>query len=116
MNLKGHPFDFSLSCLTAKPDETCDKPGTLFERGVYCSHNKINGFQTMVLESYQKTNELIEYFKDAVDKGYDPNSVINQILEECNVKESDLTDFDIQRLNREIEQYVRRKNPRDFIF
>lgn len=105
-------FDFSLSCLTAKSD----KAGMLFEQGAYCRHNKINGFQTMILESYQKTNELIECFKDAIDKGYDPNSVIDQILEACNVKESDLTDFDIQRLNREIEQYVRQKKSRNFIF
>ena len=89
--------DFNLGCAN-------------FGHGSYCNHGRSNGFQAMVLESYQKTNKLIECFKDAVDQGYDPNTVIPQVFKQCNTKESDLTDFDIKRLNQEIDEYLLHKN------
>lgn len=71
---------------------------------------RFNGFDGMIMQSQQYTDTLIERFKDAVDRGYDPNDVKERIFKEEHIKESDLTDFDKKRLIEKIEKYYNQKN------
>ena len=47
--------------------------------------NRTNPFEIAILESNQRANEIIEYLKDCIDAGIDPNDVdvnYTHVLEE----------------------------------
>ena len=75
-----------------------------FAHGAMTSHGKINGAQVMVMESQQKTDKLIEMFEAAIRAGYNPDVVYYKIFDHAGYKESDLTDFDKERLRIKIRK------------
>lgn len=78
-----------------------------FSHGVFDTKGKINGFQTMVMNSQQLTDKLIREFKKEIDAGGDPNEVRDLVFERCNASETDLLDSDARRLIREVENYYK---------
>ena len=67
-----------------------------FADGVY-TNGKINGIEIAILSSYEKANDIIDYLKDAVDAGYNPNDV--------DIDYSDIEEVDLRRIKRTIEDY-----------
>jgi hypothetical protein len=67
-----------------------------FADGVY-TNGKINGIEIAILSSYEKANDIIDYLKEAVDAGYNPNDV--------DIDYSDIEEVDLRRIKRTIEDY-----------
>lgn len=67
-----------------------------FADGVY-TKGKINGIEIVILSSYEKANDIINYLKEAVDAGYDPNDI--------DIDYSDIEEVDLRRIKRTIEDY-----------
>lgn len=68
---------------------------------------RINGMEVMIMQSSENADKVIADFEEAIAKGYDPNKVIDQILTNRGLKESDFTDSDIKRINRRVEAIYR---------
>jgi hypothetical protein len=49
------------------------------------------------------TDKIIRTFEQALQAGLNPNDAMITAMQQNNVREADLTDFDIDRLNRRIE-------------
>ena len=67
-----------------------------FADGVY-TNGKINGIEIAILSSYEKANDIIDYLKEAVDAGYNPNDI--------DIDYSDIEEVDLRRIKRTIEDY-----------
>lgn len=67
-----------------------------FADGVY-TKGKINGIEIAILSSYEKANDIIDYLKEAVDAGYNPNDI--------DIDYSDIEEVDLRRIKRTIEDY-----------
>lgn len=63
-----------------------------------------NGFMNQIMQSSSDADLLIKDFENAIKAGYDPNDVKDSILKQRGIKESDLTDSDIARINRRVEK------------
>jgi hypothetical protein len=61
-------------------------------------------FSMMIMQSQQDADLVIKELEAAVQAGYNPNMVFSQVLDRCNIKEKNLTDFDRQRIKRKVEQ------------
>lgn len=69
-----------------------------------------NGFMNQIMQSSSDADLIIRDFEAAIEAGYNPNDVKEQILNNRGIKESDLTDMDINRINRRVENiYKNRK-------
>ena len=76
-------------------------------------NGKVNGMQTMIMQSQEYTDKLIEQFEMAIVAGYNPNIVTDDIFNKVGCSLSDLTDFDQKRLKIKVEQlYHSNKNHR----
>ena len=67
-----------------------------FADGVY-TKGKTNGIEIAILSSYEKANDIIDYLKEAVDAGYNPNDI--------DIDYSDIEEVDLRRIKRTIEDY-----------
>lgn len=63
-----------------------------------------NGFMNQIMQSSSDADLLIRDFENAIKAGYNPNDVKDNILKQRGIKESDLTDSDIARINRRVEK------------
>lgn len=70
-------------------------------------NGKVNGMQTMIMQSQEYTDKLIEQFEMAIAAGYNPNMVENEVFDKVGCSLADLTDFDQQRLKTKVEQLYR---------
>ena len=83
--------------------------GINFGNGVY--HNgMINGAEVHIMQSSENADNVIESFEKAFRAGMDPNQVINQVLQQKNLNNSDFTELDIARINRKIEAIYNARN------
>lgn len=73
-----------------------------FSNGAY-SGGKINGFQVMAMQSQEYTDKLIAQFEKAIAAGYNPNTVSDDVFNKVGCRESDLTEFDKNRLKKKVE-------------
>lgn len=71
-----------------------------------------NGFNAMIMQSQQDADRIIEQIEIVDNMGANPNITFIQALDKCGVRESDLTDFDKQRIKRKIEQISKQQPPR----
>ena len=55
------------------------------------------------MQSKMDTDKVIRTFEQALQMGYNPGDAMIAAMQQNNVRESDLTAFDIDRLNRRIE-------------
>lgn len=56
-----------------------------------------------VMQSEMDTDKIIRTFEQALQAGLNPNDAMITTMQQNNVRESDLTAFDIDRLNRHVE-------------
>ena len=67
-----------------------------------------NAIDIAIMQSSEDTDKLIACFEKYIKKGYDPNDVIGKVFNECGIRESDLEQPDILRINRTVEKLYRR--------
>lgn len=70
-------------------------------------NGKFNGATGWIMQSDVYTNQLIEAFEEAIQEGYNPNEVKEEIFEQLGINESDLTPFDQKRLVKEVEKFYK---------
>ena len=60
-----------------------------------------SGFNHFVLEANRasKINYIIKDFKSLVNKGYNPNDFIDEVLSAHGLDEDDLTDSEVKKIN-----------------
>lgn len=76
-----------------------------FSRGAdFPNTNKVNGMQTMIMQSQENLERVLPDFEAAIAAGYNPNDVKDQIFQKYNFTESDFTDFDAKTLVSKVEQ------------
>ena len=63
--------------------------------------NQVNPFEIAILESNQKANEIIDYLKDCIDAGIDPNDV--------EINYTDVLEEDRAMIKTAIEDYIVKK-------
>lgn len=86
--------------------------GINFSNGVYYN-GKVNGAEVMIMQSSQNADTVISDFEAAFRAGMDPNNVIEKIMRDRNLSNSDFTDNDIARVNRKIEAIYNAENNMD---
>lgn len=72
--------------------------------------NKLNGMSLMIMQSAENADKVISDFEEAIARGLNPNSVIDDVLAKRGLSESDFTDEDILRINRRVEAIYRTMN------
>lgn len=70
--------------------------------GIY--DGRLNGIDTMIMDSAQNADNVINDFEKAFAAGMNPNNLLTEILDDRNLTIEDFTDQDIQRVNRKVEQ------------
>ena len=65
-------------------------------------NGKFNGADGYIMQSQEYTDQLISEFERLVAAGYNPNTVVEDVFDSVGVTESDLTEFDKQRLMRKV--------------
>lgn len=82
-----------------------------FNNGVYDKSGRyINGAEVAIMNSAEKADIIINDFINLYQVGLDPNIVINKILISRNINENDLTDIDINRINKKIQALYKTTN------
>ena len=84
----------------------------MFQIGISGGPGPFNGFNAMIMQSQQDADKVIEQIEVAAGMGVNPNITFIQALDNCRVRESDLTNFDKQRIKRKIEQISKQQPPR----
>lgn len=82
-----------------------------FANGVI-TDSKVNGYKVMLAERERKVENFIIEFESAVAAGYSPNNVdLQNIIEKNNnIRLSDLTAFERERMKRRIERAKNKRN------
>lgn len=62
-----------------------------------------NGWANMMAQSSEDTDKLIKMFELAIENGYNPNDVRDEIFSKLRISESQLTEFDKRRLKQRVE-------------
>jgi hypothetical protein len=73
-----------------------------FANGVYGNCGKINGLEVMAMESSEAADKVINDFAEIIKVELSPYAALDQAFERNNISEDDLTDFDLQRINRKV--------------
>lgn len=81
-----------------------------FSNGAYDPYNRLNGMETMILESSHKADNVIKDFEKMLEAGMDPNQVIDKVLQDRHYSEHDFTNMDINRINRKVEAIYKSVN------
>ena len=66
---------------------------------------KMNGFTTYVMNSSEVADNIITVFKSAVIDGMEGQDALNYAVSYLKVKPSDLTEYDKERINREVNAF-----------
>lgn len=66
---------------------------------------KLNGFDVMIMESAERADKIIKYYKKEIDNY---NDKIYEL--EISYDDTDILDIDQKRIDREIEKYCRIHN------
>lgn len=69
---------------------------------------QMNGFNSYVVSSEENTDRLIRAFKDEIRKGNNPNDIQEEVYDRLKIYPEDLTDTDLRRFKRTIEQFCRK--------
>ena len=79
-----------------------------FNNGAY-NNNYLNGMKTLIMESAEKADIIINDFEKAYQENLDPNLVIDKILISRNINENDLTESDINRINSKVQKIYKQR-------
>ena len=85
-----------------------------FQYGTYHADypNKVNGFQTMVIQEQEDADRVIEFFEKAIAAGYNPNDIHIQymIFKKAKVDINDLDDFNKKRIEKRVNEIWESRN------
>ena len=70
------------------------------------SDGKLNGIEAMILDKDNRVDRIIKAFCKRWDSSCDPNVLIDDILFEENIDEDDLSDNEVNCLNRKLNKIV----------
>lgn len=71
---------------------------------------RLNGLDVMIMQSDENYKNLLSLFKDAIEKGYNPNDVKDDIFNYLDLTEEDLIETDCIKLIREVEDFYKKFN------
>lgn len=77
-----------------------------FSNGVY-SGNSVNGFKTMIMQSSENVDTVVNDFEKALAAGLDPNAALRKAMDDNHLTDDDFTNSDINRVNKKIEEIYR---------
>jgi len=63
----------------------------------------MNGMNMMIMQSQEYTDKLIELFTNAINSGYNPNVIYEDVFSQVGCTEYDLTATDRLRLKKKVE-------------
>ena len=85
-----------------------------FQLGAYHADypNKINGFQTMIMQQQQDIDILIACFEEAIAAGLNPTQaqVQEQIFKACSIDLKDLDEFNLRRIEKKVQEIWESRN------
>lgn len=64
-----------------------------------------NGATYWIMQSQENRKKVFKKLKEAILKGYNPNDIIDEILEQENLSTKDFTPFDLKKLISDIEDF-----------
>lgn len=63
-----------------------------------------------ILQSHENLQKVLPDFQAAIDAGYDPNLVKDQIFAKYHITDSDFMDSDARKLIRQVEAMYKKKH------
>ena len=64
-----------------------------------------NGTTYWIMQSQENRKKVFKKLKEAILKGYNPNDIIDEILEQENLSTEDFTSFDLKKLISDVEDF-----------
>lgn len=64
-----------------------------------------NGTTYWIMQSQENRKKVFKKLKEAILKGYNPNDIIDEILEQENLSTEDFTPFDLKKLISDVEDF-----------
>lgn len=64
-----------------------------------------NGTTYWIMQSQENRKKVFKKLKEAMLKGYNPNDIIDEILEQENLSTEDFTPFDLKKLISDVEDF-----------
>lgn len=64
-----------------------------------------NGATYWIMQSQENRKKVFKKLKEAILKGYNPNDIIDEILEQENLSTKDFTPFDLKKLIFDVEDF-----------
>ena len=64
-----------------------------------------NGTTYWIMQSQENRKKVFKKLKEAILKGYNPNDIIDEILEQENLSTKDFTPFDLKKLISDVEDF-----------
>ena len=64
-----------------------------------------NGATYWIMQSQENQKKVFKKLKEAILKGYNPNDIIDEILEQENLSTKDFTPFDLKKLISDVEDF-----------
>lgn len=64
-----------------------------------------NGATYWIMQSQENRKKVFKKLKEAILKGYNPNDIIDKILEQENLSTKDFTPFDLKKLISDVEDF-----------
>jgi hypothetical protein len=75
--------------------------------GVY-SGSSINGMEVMIIDSEVRARKIINGFKRNYHYGMNPDAVLDNVLEQYNINEYDLSEKEVKYIEKKLNEIVRR--------
>ena len=64
-----------------------------------------NGATYWIMQSQENRKKVFKKLKEAILKGYNPNDIIDEILEQENLSTKDFTPCDLKKLISDVEDF-----------
>ena len=68
------------------------------------SDSYVNGMDAMIMQSSEDADKVIAMFDSAIQQGFHPEAVEQDIYEQLNVNPNDLTDYDKVRISHAVNK------------
>lgn len=73
------------------------------------SDGYVNGVESRVMESNDAATRIIQAFKYAIEEGFNPEDVEQEIYRKLNIDPEDLTWYDKEIILREVNEMIKEK-------
>lgn len=74
------------------------------------AHNgNFNGVTGMIMQNDEDVQKLIAGLKQAIDEGYNPNDVLDEVCNQLRINLDNMLDYDLNKVKKEVDEYMQRK-------